>query len=308
MTQTDHAAPEAASLDPFAPDLAGHYADDLVRVFREDGRSHRSDSEPIVRTPHFRLLRVCRHVEVGHLLRPDQLDNDLAGLLADELFTPGWLSGNDVFERVFTGVVRSTMTDPLLAWATFYGNTLAKIRQSWSNHGPPQAPSLIGDMAPVYARALRLVPDGVVLDLGSCFGFFPLLLAERPQNSVIASDIVAGAMRLLKLMAKVRHLSLDTLVCDAGQVPLPDGCVDTVTAIHLLEHLEPGQGSDVLGEALRLASRRVVVAVPFEDEPATVYGHVRKFDTSVLTQIGAETGHLFTVSEHHGGWLVLDKN
>ena len=80
---------------------------------------------------HFCLWERGRRIEVSHWLRPDQLDNDLAGLLAEELFAPGWLSGVDIFERVFTGVVRSCVHDPLLAWNTFYGNTLARIHQCW---------------------------------------------------------------------------------------------------------------------------------------------------------------------------------
>ena len=61
---------------------------------------------PVVRTDHFCLRERGRRIEVSHWLRPDQLDNDVAGLLAEELFAPGWLSGVEIFERVFTGVVR----------------------------------------------------------------------------------------------------------------------------------------------------------------------------------------------------------
>ena len=138
---------------------------------------------PVVRTEHFCLTERGRRIEVSHWLRPDQLDNDVAGLLAEELFAPGWLSGAEIFERVFTGVVRSCIDDPLLAWSTFYGNTLARIRQCWRTpaaaHGHGHT---ISEFAPVYAHALQLIPAGQVLDVGSCFGFLPLLLAERPET------------------------------------------------------------------------------------------------------------------------------
>ena len=61
-----------------------------------------------------------------------------------------------------------------------------------------------------------------------------------------------------------------------------------------------------LAEMLRVARRRAVVAVPFEDEPTPAWGHVRTFDRDDLRALGAAAGLPFTVTEHHGGWLVID--
>ncbi|GAA1421301.1 mycofactocin oligosaccharide methyltransferase MftM [Streptomyces thermospinosisporus] len=294
----------ARRIDPLAPGAPGRYTDAVVHVVRERPGCA-TVPDPIVRTEHFSLRRRGRRVELGHWLRPDQLDNDLAGLLAEELFAPGWLSGNDVFERVFTGVVRSCVDGPLAAWTTFYDNTLTRIRRC--AHRPADAVhSSIAGFAPVYGRALELVGRGSVLDLGSCFGFLPLLLAERRQGAVTASDLSRGTMRLLAEVARARGTALATLVCDAARVPLPDRSVDTVTVIHVLEHLEPGHGDTVVREALRLARRRVVVAVPYEDEPTAAYGHVRCFDPDRLAALGRRTRVPYAVDSYHGGWLVLD--
>ncbi|MFF9287203.1 mycofactocin oligosaccharide methyltransferase MftM [Streptomyces griseosporeus] len=295
----------ARRIDPLAPSAPGLYADHLVRVVRLERVAEAASPKPIVRTRHFTLRRRGRRVELSHCLRPGQLDNDLAGLLAEELFAPGWLSGSDVFERVFTGVVRSCVDGPLPAWTTFYDNTLARIRQYW-RMPEPAAHSSIAGFAPVYRRTLDLVAPGSVLDLGSCFGFLPLLLAEREGRTVIASDLSRGTMRLLGTVAGARSLMLDVLVCDAAQVPLPDRSVDTVTVIHVLEHLDPDHGDAVLREALRLARRRVVVAVPYEDEPTAAYGHVRCFSPAQLAAMGRRTGHRFEVGTFHGGWLVVE--
>ncbi|MFF4549657.1 mycofactocin oligosaccharide methyltransferase MftM [Streptomyces sp. NPDC001406] len=295
----------ARRIDPLAPCPSGAYADHLVRVIRDSPRLDDATPRPIVRTEHFSLRRRGRRVELGHSLRPGQLDNDLAGLLAEELFAPGWLSGSDIFERVFTGVVRSCVDGALPAWTTFYDNTLARIREYWRAPKPAGHSSIAG-FAPVYRRTLDLVAPGTVLDMGACFGFLPLLLAEREGYAVIASDLSRGTMRLLAAVAGARGLALDTLACDAAQVPRPDRSVDTVTVIHVLEHLDPGHGDTVVREALRLARQRVVVAVPYEDEPTAAYGHVRCFDPAGLTALGRRTGHRFCVTSHHGGWLVLD--
>src|SRR5579884_2222370 len=239
--------PIGTLLDPLGPQEAGRYRDSVVEVASET-LIHRpfGTTRTVVRTEHFRLHRNARRVWLSHWLQPGQLDNDLAGLLAHELFEPGWLAGNEVFESLLTGLVRSTVHDPLLAWHTFYRNTLGRLRRELTRPNENGRHSSIREMAPVYSRALRLVPPGRVLDLGSCFGFFALLLAERSLNTVLASDIAPGAMRLLDLIARGWKVPLDTLVCDAARVPLPDRAVDTVTLIHLLEHLEPPQCAMVL--------------------------------------------------------------
>ena len=295
-------------IDPLAPCPPGRYDDHLVSVFRAEEPPGRSGGAgPVVRTDHFCLAERGRRIEVSHWLRPDQLDNDVTGLLAEELFAPGWLSGVDIFERVVTGVVRSCIDDPMLAWGTFYGNTLDRIRQCWRM--PAAANDLgrtpISEFASVYAHALQLIQAGRVLDVGSCFGFLPLLLAERPGNMVTASDLAGGSMGLLAAVAAARGLQVSTLVCDAARIPVPDGWAETVSVIHLLEHVSPEFGRAVLGEALRVARRQVVVAVPFEAEPTAAYGHVRTFDLRQLGQLGNSTGHRWSVHEHDGGWLVL---
>jgi 2-polyprenyl-3-methyl-5-hydroxy-6-metoxy-1,4-benzoquinol methylase len=323
--------PASRDIDPLAPHRPGRYTDQLLDVVREDAGDDRGGAPaPIVRTEHFRLRRRGHRMEVEHRLRPDQLDNELTGLIATELFSPGWLSGQDVFERVFTGVVRSCVNEPLPAWITFYTNTLRRIRACWhspdvtgetpgpdfpadadrSDVGVPQdtgtSHSTIAGFAPVYRRALRLVSPGATLDVGSCFGFLPLLIAQRQLSTVIASDLASGCTRLLDSVAEAFNVRLDTVTCDAARVPLADRSVDTVTVIHLLEHLDPDHGRAVVREAMRLARRRVVVAVPFEDEPTAAYGHVRRFDLDELVRLGNHTGRPYTVDEYHGGWLVIN--
>jgi SAM-dependent methyltransferase len=305
MTQAkDHALRTGDPIDPLAAIPPGHYEDGIVEVARDGALARNSDS--VARTRHFSLRRNGDRVRVDHRIPPERLDNDLAGLLSDELFAPGWLSGADVFERVFTGVVKTTADPALEAWALFYDNTLARIRSLWDAE-PSENCSSLEEIVPVYRRALQRVPAGRILDLGSCFGFLAMLLAERPRTEVVASDINTGTVELLRRMARHRGLTMGTLVCDSARIPLPDGAFDAVLAVHLLEHLAPEHGSAVLAEALRLARHRVVLAVPFEDSPNLAYGHVRTFDLAGLRELGRTTGEPFAVDEHHGGWLVIDR-
>ncbi|RSD07443.1 mycofactocin oligosaccharide methyltransferase MftM [Amycolatopsis eburnea] len=286
-----------AVLDPLAPGHRGWWERGELLVCHEDGvavpNALTARLAPSHVTSHFRVYALGRRTLVSHRYRGDELDDDLAGHLAAEL---DFLAGH--FEDIFTGVVRTTVHDPLLAWTVFYANTLAALRR-------PARSGAIAAFAPVHSRALELVRGRSVLDLGSCFGFLPLRMLAGGLRP-IASDVSAGTMGLLSRVASWLGTPLPVLTCDAAAVPLAPKSVDTVTAIHLLEHLPAAHGLAALREMLRVARRRVVVAVPFEAEPNPVFGHVRCFDFAALREWGRCSGVPFTVFEHHGGWLVLD--
>lgn len=274
-----------------------HMLDHSVRVRRRRGphRSHRGGNT--LCTNRFCATRSSGVLHVAHDLRPDEICDDLAELLAVELDDTGVLRGQSEFEAVFTGVVRSAGDGDDGAWLRFYGNTLARLERGTAA------------FAPVHQHAASLVRGTEILDLGSCFGFFPLRMAAAGLT-VTATDLSAPTMELLNRMCVMLRRPLRTLGCDAADVPLPDGAADTVTVLHLLEHLDPAAAAAVLDEALRLARRRVVVAVPFEDVPRLCYGHVQRFDLGVLRGMAdAHRCHIGNadVHEFHGGWLVLDR-
>lgn len=228
----------------------------------------------------------------------ERLDNDLSGWLARTLIAPGLLPP-DAFEDAFVAMVAGAADDPDDAWLAFYRNTLAAL----ASGGRPGGTN--AEMAPVHARAAELVVGTEVVELGCCFGFLALRLALAGRR-VTAVDISPGTVALLVRMAPRLGVSLDAVAGDAAATPLRTGCADTVLAVHLLEHLPEPTGTAVLKEMLRLARRRVVVAVPYEDEPDPIWGHVRGFDHTELHRLGVGTGREFKVTDHHGGWLVID--
>ncbi|MBW0105063.1 mycofactocin oligosaccharide methyltransferase MftM [Pseudonocardia sp. KRD291] len=231
----------------------------------------------------------------------DQLSNDLAGWL-DTTFVQRGLLAPEAFEEAFVAVVTGAAKDPDApddAWLAFYRNTVDALASE------PVPGGTNAEMKPVHERAQELVAGDEVLELGCCFGFLSLRLAAAGYR-VTATDLTGGTVELLSRMAPQLGADLDAMVADARAVARPDGCADTVLAVHLIEHLPEAEGDEVVAEMLRLARRRVVVAVPFEDEASATWGHVRLFDTAVLDAMGRRTGRPFTVSEHHGGWLVID--
>ncbi|MDT7613013.1 MAG: hypothetical protein QOF00_460 [Pseudonocardiales bacterium] len=228
-----------------------------------------------------------------HRIRPDEISNDLAGWIADDLVAPGLIEPG-AFERTFVSVIASV--DP--GWTAFYRNTLDELAAGGTPGGTNAG------MAPVHDRAAELAV-GSVAELGCCFGFLSLRLAAD-GHAVTAVDLSTGTVALLGRVAPRLGLTLDAVAGDATAVPLADGSADTVFAVHLLEHLPVGVDRPVLAEMLRVARRRVVVAVPYEDEPDQAWGHVRTFDAEALRELGESTGRGFEVSDHHGGWLVID--
>ncbi|GAA1886514.1 mycofactocin oligosaccharide methyltransferase MftM [Williamsia serinedens] len=233
-----------------------------------------------------------RRIVVRHNLAARHLADSLVDSVTSVVTAAG--GGRAEFETAMVGLVRTTVDDPHEAWATFYRNSLAELLDGTAA------------FAPVHRRAADLT-TGSVLDLGSCFGFFPLQLAlADPDRSVIATDVHRATMELLARTSRRIGVPVVTRACDAADLPFPDGMVDTVTALHLLEHVDHGTGMRVLREACRVARRRVVVAVPYEAAPELCHGHVRSFDRASLHCIGSELGVDYIVFDHHGGWLVID--
>lgn len=190
----------------------------------------------------------------------------------------------------------TTDPDPGRAWTAFYRNSLRRLTAEHPGQGT------IGELAPIYRLARSLVRGQQVLDVGSCFGFLPILLAQD-GHTVIASDLSCGSMRLLSTV----DTRIRCLCCFAEALPVGDRSVDTVLALHLLEHLDAAAGAQALAEAVRVARLRVVLAVPYEDRPAAVYGHVRTLDHATLAAMGAGTGLRHQVFDRYGGWLVIDR-
>lgn len=280
MTLT--APPVARRLDSFAPTPPGVWDRGAVHVRRDHSR----------RTGSIDARRHGDDILLRHNLTGAHLSDSLVGRTTSAIADAG--GGRAEFEAAMVGLVRTTIDDPGEAWTAFYRNSLDELLSG-------AAP-----FAPIHERAIATVV-GSVLDLGSCFGFFPLRMAAAdPTRRVVATDLHADTMALLDAVAPRLGVTIETVPCDAASLPFPDRSFDTVTALHLLEHVDRATGRRVLAEACRVARQRVVVAVPYETEPAACHGHVRCFDRSELHCAGLELGHDFLVTDHHGGWLTID--
>ena len=88
--------------------------------------------------------------------------------------------------------------------------------------------------------------------------------------------------------------------------------MDTVLAVHILEHLEAEASAQAMAQLCRVARHRVVIAVPLEATPDPTFGHVQAFDLAGLADLGAapESQQTWLAAAYaaDGGWLVLDRH
>jgi hypothetical protein len=268
-----------------------------------------SESTRVFESPHFAVLTLGDTIVVLHRLKPAEIDNDLAELVAGELVRPGHVPLPRASERCFAGVVLSSAPAPREAWRAFYDNTLSRLQQVASGSCPGRDRGPIATFGRIYEHARELVVGSSLLDVGTCFGFFPLLVQRTgPQIDVVALDVSAPILELARDAAdSQRHTGTVEFVCgDAMSLPFASDSFDTVTALHVLEHLAPSSASRVLCEMRRVVRRRVIVAVPLEDEPDPAYDHVQRFDREGLIELAEKTGWRCSFEDYLGGWVVLE--
>lgn len=245
---------------------------------------------PAIR-PVVQARRIGADVEITHRLDDTSISD---GVLVDTLLAlieRRVVNGQAEFESAAVAIVESVPhADP---WTCFYRNTLAEL----STH--------TSAFAPVHERARREIVGRSVLEVGSCFGFLALACA-RDGLDVTACDISDGAVSMLASASDTLGIPLNALRGDARDLPFPDDSFDTVTLIHLLEHLDGPGIIDALAEAVRVARQRVVVAVPFETEPSAHFGHLQALRTADLRRWARSVDHDgVRIDTDHGGWLVL---
>lgn len=262
-----------------------------------------------------------RSVETPHFLIadgriqprfPGEISNELTDHIVAELVPLGLVPDNPAFEQIFVDSVLAGQPDAMRAWEVFYGNTMRRLRRP-----EPAGTGTVATFARIYAHALSLVRGAIVLDVGCCFGFLPLLAAERdPRRRVIGTDLVPTAAALASRISWAQGSRARFAAADLLALPVGDEAVDTVLAIHVLEHLPTQACTPALAQLRRVARRRVVIAVPLEEAPDPTFGHVQAFDLPTLAQIGLRAvtpetpetaGWSRAVHAADGGWLVLDR-
>jgi len=288
----------------------------------------------LARSARFSVYGLSDDVIVVHDFSPEEIDNNIGGYVAHELLPllyrawPAPLSSDEpaqaIFERCVGAIVRSVDPSERHAWCLFYDNTLAALRDPLRPGTEGGHPDFIGAFRSIYERCAELVaevPGARVLDVACCFGFLPLFLAGTGRGdagapaAITGCDLNAALMSLAedyrrqRAVDGVAFVRADVLDRDFAQrIEGETGGYDVVTAIHLLEHLEPAQTAIAFDHLWAAARRRLVIAVPFEETPDATFGHRQVFDEARLAALGRRTNGQARCFTHHGGWLVIDRD
>jgi SAM-dependent methyltransferase len=271
---------------------------------------------------------VCRKGETDqivllHRFGQNEIDANLLRLLNDELAPLGIISSVRAYGALLFAILASPFPAPRdhrIIWRHFCLTTLSRLRRLMVQPDPssswPEADSHITAFAAIYRRVLDLIVGQNVLDVGSSFGFLPVLLAEQLSHGRIVGcdnnpDLIPIASDLAHFRG-VPHVTFqqkDVLAADFVKL----GAFETVTAIHLLEHLREEELPLALTHLLAVTTHRLLIAVPYEETVQPLYGHHQVFTPDTLRQWGAwcvsmlDSAGTSWCEEVMGGLLIVDR-
>jgi hypothetical protein len=272
-------------------------------------------------TEHFLLARPTStdRVILVHRFQSSEVDNNLVDCLMHEL--TNLMTSDQVFGHAMIGVVHSIKPhDPVGAWGIFSLNTLQRLREHLDENTLQNPSSTIEACATVYQRLFSLKVGTSLLDVGCACAFWPVLVAEREphaQGRIVGVDSRLDAVHLSRNMAALTHkhdltfLQLDLL---SPQFLEEVGTFDSVTAIHLLEHLPEAQLPLAFQHLLHVTRHRLMVAVPYEVEATKAYSHEQVFTRETLEYWGQwcveslDGAARFWCEDVAGGLLIIDRS
>ncbi len=247
-------------------------------------------------TPHFLLFTRSKAPStiLVHWFAPEEITADIAHYFVQELKPFGIITHSDQLGELFTGVVSGSLFpgDVRRAWNYFGANTLQRLQVFLSSAIPPAIPDYgtLGAAATLYQRVAEMCVGDRLLDAGCKGGFLSLLLAERRPfvATAVGVDIDADAFTLGRQLAEehgltnVRYIQADLRAKDFPAI----GQFDTVTILHVLEHLTEEDMYLVLTNLLIVMQHRLIIAVPYEDDTEVAYGHLQTFSNKKLNVVG----------------------
>lgn len=249
-------------------------------------------------TPHFLLFTRSEKPStiLVHWFTPAEITADIAHYLVQELKSSGIITRSQHLDELFAGIVGGTLfSGNIRQLCNYFGaSMLQRLLVFLSSATTPTLPdyATLGAAATLYQRVCELCVGERFLDAGCKGGYLSLLLAERMPfvTEAVGIDIDADAFTVAQELAEERHLAnvrfaqADLLAASFSSI----GQFDTVTALHVLEHLSEADMYRVLANLLQVTTHRLIIAVPFEQNvPEVAYGHLQMFSHAKLEAIGA---------------------
>ncbi len=247
-------------------------------------------------TSHFLLLtrQEAPSTVLVHWFGPEEMNADIKHFLMYELQPLGLLKQSSDYGKILSGIVGSFFPDDArAAWHAYGAKTLQRFLLFLSTaHTPPVFDyyATIGAFATWYQRVCELCVGESFLDAGCESGLLPLIIAERIpfMAHVVGIDIQTGMFSVASALAEewhlpqVRFIQADLLNANFEAV----GQFDTVTAIGVIEHFTEQEMYLVLANLLKVTRQRLIMVVPYEQEPEVIYEHKQVFTRAKLEMVG----------------------
>lgn len=269
---------------------------------------------------------ICQHpaadqVILLHLFRPEEANADLICFIENELPSSGIIPSTREFGATLFAILASMYPAPRdqqAIWLRFCLNSLNSLRDhiAHPSKNVPAKASYISPFAAIYRRILELVTGQSLLDVGCSFGFLPVLIAERNHSMhIVGSDSSPDAIGFSTILANATGVhnaafhQIDVLSDDFPK----SGHFENVTAIHLLEHLAEEDMPAALNHLLQVTTKRLLIAVPYEEQAQALYGHRQIFTPEKLHHWGMwcveklEGKGRYRYEELMGGLLIIER-
>jgi 2-polyprenyl-3-methyl-5-hydroxy-6-metoxy-1,4-benzoquinol methylase len=281
----------------------------------------RSQSYQISETGHFVICQQpsSHRIILMHTFTQSEINADLIRFIEEELPASGIIETEKQFGATLFAVLASTFSAPRdqqTIWRHFCLNTLDSLHEHIAHPDLITPTSYIGPFAAIYRRVFELFTGQSLLDVGCSFGFLPVLAAERyPHTRITAVDKNPDAINLsTDLAAATGTHSVTFTLLDVLSEDFPkQEHFDTVTAIHLLEHLPEQDMPFALAHLLQVTNKRLLIAVPYEEAAQALYGHHQVFTPEKLNYWGAwcleqlKGKDRYWCEEVMGGMLIIER-
>jgi SAM-dependent methyltransferase len=273
-------------------------------------------------TPHFSTFTRLEPPStiLVHYFAPEEINADIKHFVMLELKPLGLLAQPHCYGEILAGIVGSFFPEDVRrAWRYFGANTLQRFLIFLSTVSTPPYPDYtnIGSFVTQYQRICELCVGTTFLDAGCESGFLPLLIAERMpfMQRVVGVDIRTDMFSVVEELAQERNLhqvhfaQADLLTENFYTL----GQFDTIVALGVVEHFTEEEMYRVLTHLLKMTMRRLILTVPYEQEPEAVYEHKQVFTSAKLKTVGEwclhhinGAGHMWC-EECVGGLLLIER-
>ncbi len=247
-------------------------------------------------TPHFLLFTrpEAPTTVLVHWFTPEEMNADIKHYVIHELKPLALIKQSHDFGEILSGIIGSFFPDDVRsAWHGYGAKTLQRFLLFLSTARTPPVfdyYATIGLFANWYQRVCELCVGESFLDAGCESGFLPLVIAERIpfMERIVGIDIRPDMFTVVRELAEERRLNnvqfaqADLLADDFHRL----GLFDTVTAIGVIEHFTEGEMYRVLTNLLKVTAHRLILTVPYEQEPEVIYEHKQLFTRAKLEAVG----------------------